>query len=73
MLTTAELRLLQQSAVRLLPAHITVLCVSPQLDCDLLQMLLPDSKGAAQSTTSALLGSFRSLLSNARMDAATLR
>lgn len=43
-LTTAELRLLQQAAVRLLPAHITALCASPQLDCGLLQMLLSDSK-----------------------------
>jgi len=74
-LTTAELRLLQQSAVRILPAHITALCASPQLDCDLLQMLLqlPDSKGAAQSPTSTPLSSFRSLLSNPRLDAATLR
>ena len=46
---------------------------SPQQDCDSLQLLLSDFQGAAQSPTGALPSSFRSLLSNPRLDAAMLR
>jgi hypothetical protein len=53
-LTTVGMRLLQQSALRILPAHITAMFASPQLDCGMLQLLLlSDSNGAACSPISA--------------------